>query len=127
MDLHVRTLSLPTLLSADLVAELVVADYVDLADRRLRSFGDFEDDVDAVLVERDHLGLDGRGEAALPLVELDDARDVGADFRSRVDLARRHLDLGTDLVFLEALVALQDHAVDHRVLDRKSTRLNYSH
>src|SRR3546814_5131784 len=88
MDLHVRTLSLPTLLSADLVAELLVADDVDLADLRLRSFGDFEDDVDAVLVERDHLGLDGRGEAALPLVELDDARDVGADFRSRVDLAR---------------------------------------
>src|SRR3546814_10031505 len=97
---------------------------VDLADLRFRSLGDFEHDIDAVLVERDHLGLDRRGEAALPLVELDDARDVGADFRSRVDLARRHLDLGTDLVFLKALVAFQDHAVDHRVfgdLDRQRT------
>src|SRR3546814_16580049 len=78
-----------------------------LADLRFRPLVDFEHDIDAVLVERDHLGLDRRGEAALPLVELDNARDVGADFRSRVDLARRHLDLGTDLVLLKALVAFQ--------------------
>src|SRR3546814_12946594 len=95
-----------------------------LADLRFRPLVDFEHDIDAVLVERDHLGLDRRGEAALPLVELDNARGVGADFRSRVDLARRHLDLGTDLVFLKALVAFQEHAVDHRVsgdLDRQRT------
>src|SRR3546814_14111707 len=75
-----------------------------LADLRFRPLVDFEHDIDAVLVERDHLGLDRRGEAALPLVELDNARDVGADFRSRVDLARRHLDFGTDLGFIKALV-----------------------
>src|SRR3546814_11265857 len=43
------------------VAELLVADDVDLADLRLRSFGAFEDEVEEVLVERAHLGPDGRG------------------------------------------------------------------
>ena len=106
------------------VAELLVAEDADLANLRLRSFVDFEHDIDAVLVERHHLGLDGRSEAALTLVQLDDAGDVGADFRAGEDLARRELDLGPDLVFLQALVALQDHAVDHRVfgdLDRQRT------
>ena len=55
------------------------------------------------------------GEAALALVQLDDAGDVGADLGAGEDLPRRELDLGQDLVFLEPLVAFQDDAVDHRV------------
>ena len=104
------------------VAELFVADDVDLADLRLRPFVDLEHHIDAVLVELDHLGIDGRGEAALPLVEFDDARDVGADLRAGEDLTRRELDLGPDLVFLQPLVAFEDDAVDDGVfrhLDRQ--------
>ena len=40
------------------VAELLVADDVDLADLRLRPLVDLEHDVDAVLVELDDLRLD---------------------------------------------------------------------
>jgi hypothetical protein len=98
------------------VGEFVVADDVDLADLRLRPLGDLEDDVDAVLLELDDLRLDPGGEAALAAVELDDPGDVGARLGAGEDLARRELDLGVDLLVLEPLVALEDDAVDDRVL-----------
>jgi len=66
---------------------------------------DLEDDVDAVLVQPDHLRLDGRGEAALAAIKLDDPGDVGTCLGAREDLARREMDLGLDLVFLEPLVS----------------------
>jgi hypothetical protein len=59
---------------------------------------DFEHDIDAVLVEHDHLRFDRSGEAALPLVQFDDPGDVGANLGPGEDLARRQLDLGEDLV-----------------------------
>ena len=62
------------------VLELLVADDVDLADLRLGAFRDFEDDVDAVLIELHHLRFDGRGKAALPTIEFDDAGDICAHF-----------------------------------------------
>ena len=56
------------------------------------------------------------GEAALAAIELDDPGDVGADLRAGEDLARREPDFGQDLVVLDALVALEDDAVDDRIL-----------
>ena len=61
------------------VAELLVADDVDLADARARALVDLEHHIDAVLVELDDLRLDPGGVAALAPIELDDPGDVGAD------------------------------------------------
>jgi hypothetical protein len=98
------------------IVESFVADDVDLADLRLGAFIDFEDQVDAVLVELDDLRLDARGESALAAIELEDAIDVGTNGAAGEDLPRRELDLRRDFVVLEALVPLQDDAVDDRVL-----------
>ncbi len=97
------------------IAELVIADDVDLADLRLGAFRDFKDDIDTVLVELHHLGLDRGREAALAAIEFDDAGNVGANLRPGVDLARRKLDLRPDLVLLQPLVAFQHDAVDDRI------------
>ena len=113
-----RLLGVHFLLQA-IVGKSVVADHVDGTDLRLVAFVDFEHQVDAVLVELDNLGIDGRGEAALALVQFDDPLDVGTDLRTGKDLARREPDFGGDLVRLDALVALEHDAVDDRVfLDR---------
>ena len=98
------------------VLEHLVADDVDLADLGLGAFVDFEHHVDAVLVEVDHLRRHDRGEAALAAVQFEDAADVLPHCGAREDLTRRELDLFRDLVALQRLVALQDHAVDDRVL-----------
>ena len=82
----------------------------------LRPLVDLEHDVDAVLVELDDLRLDAGGVAALAAIELDDPGDVGAGLRAGEDLARREPDLGRDLVVLDAAIALEDDAVDHRIL-----------
>ena len=101
------------------VGELLVADDVDRADLRLRPFGDLEHDIDAVLAELHHLRLDGRGEAALALVQLDDPGDVGADLGTGEYLPRGELDLLGDLVVLDALVAFEDDTVDHRIFGHR--------
>src|SRR5579864_1762789 len=77
---------------------------------------DFEDHIDAVLVELDDLGVDPGRKAALAAVKLEDPVDVGAGRGAGKDLTRSFLDLRGDLVLLEALVALKDNAVDDRVL-----------
>ena len=94
---------------------MLVADDVDRADLGEVALVDLEHDVDAVLVELDDLGLDARGEAALAAIQLEDPVDVGARRRAGEDLPRRELDLRRDLVVLEALVALEDDAVDDRI------------
>src|SRR5690606_24260869 len=99
------------------VGERLVADDVDRADLRFRPFVDLEDDVDTVLVELHHLRLYGRSKAALALVQFDDARDVRPNLGAGEDLPRRQLDLGKDLVVLEATIAFQHDPVDYRVLD----------
>src|SRR5690606_7232648 len=90
-------------------------DDVDLAHLRLGAFVDLENDVDAVLLELDALRLNRGGEAALALVELDNARNVGTNLRTGEDLARPEADFRKDLVALDPPVALQDDTVDDRV------------
>src|SRR3546814_14635630 len=58
------------------VAEFLVADDVDLADLRLRPFGDTEHHIDAVLVELDHFRFADSGETLLALLKLVSATDV---------------------------------------------------
>src|SRR3546814_10220509 len=53
---------------------------------------------------------------ALAALQLDDAGDVGADLGTGEDLARGEANFRRDLVVLEPLIALQDDAVDDRVL-----------
>src|SRR4051794_17840231 len=92
-----------------------VAEDVDRADLGEVALINLEHHVDAVLVELHDLGIDACGEAALPPIEFEDSVDVGADCAAGEDLAWRELDLGVDLIVLEALVALEDDAVDHRI------------
>ena len=103
------------LLAQAAVLKFLVADDVDRPDLREVALVDLEDDIDAVLVELDDLGLDAGGEAALTTVKLKDAVDVRANGGAREDLTRRELDFRRDLVVLEALVALKNDAVDDRV------------
>src|SRR3546814_2595132 len=98
------------------VGKSLVAEDVDLADFGTRTLIDLEDEVDAVLVEFDDLGLDGGRKPALAAIQLDDAGDVGADLGTGEDLARGEANFRRDLVVLEPLIALQDDAVDDRVL-----------
>src|SRR5690606_16831443 len=89
---------------------------VDLADTRLRTLVDDEDDVDAVLVELDDLRIDAGGVAALAAIEFDDPGNVRAGARSGEDLARRQPDFRHDLVVLDAAIAFEDDPVDDRIL-----------
>ena len=98
------------------VREIVVADDVDLADLGFGPFGDFIDDIDAVLIQHHHLGLYRSGKPALALVQLDNPGHVGANLGAGENLPRGKLDLGRDLVFLETLVALKNDPVNDRVL-----------
>ncbi len=99
------------------VRKSLIADDVDLLDLGLGTFVDLENDIDAVLRQLDHLRLDCRRETALSLIQLDDPRDICADLGPGENLPRRQPDLGNDLVVLYPVVALEDDAVDHRILD----------
>ena len=108
------------------IVEHFVADDIDLADLRLRPFADFIDDIDAVLVEHDHLRLDRRSKAPLAAIQLDNPGNVGAHFRPRENRARRELQFLAELVFLDALVSFEDDPVDDRIFlddDRQRTLL----
>jgi hypothetical protein len=90
------------------VGEFLIAQNVDLADLGLGSFADLEHHIDAVLVLLDDFRLDSGGEAALALVQFDDARNVGAHLGAGKDLARGRGGFREDLVILDPLVAFQD-------------------
>ena len=98
------------------IGELLVPDDIDPADLRFWSFGDLENHIDAVLAQLHHLRFHRGRKTALAFVQLDNARDVRPDFGSREDLPRRQFDLREDLVALDAIIALDDDAVDNRVL-----------
>ena len=90
-----------------------------LLDGGLAAFGDLEDQVDAVVRPVDDLGLDADVVAPVAAIDLDDALDVGLHERTRERAARLRLDFGDQLLVLDALVALELDAADHRVLDHR--------
>ena len=104
------------------IGELFVADNVDLLNLRLGPFGNLENNVYAVLVELNQFRLNDRRKAPLTLVKFNDARDIGAHFGSRINLARRKFDFGFNFVILDTLVAFKNDAVHHRVF----AHLNYN-
>ena len=110
-------------LGDDLVAQLVVrelhvAKEVDAQDAALGALVDLEDQVDALLRQVDDLRRDGCRDPARTPVELDDAGDVGLDLGLGEDAARAHLHLVLQLVFLEVRIALEQHLIDDRILDK---------
>jgi hypothetical protein len=96
---------------------LVVADEADAAHPGRRPFVDLEDDVDAILLERDDLGFDGGGEAAVAPVEIKDALDVALHLGARIDDARLQLHFLLQRIVAELVIALEGDAVDDRILD----------
>jgi hypothetical protein len=94
-----------------------VTDEVDRTDTRNRTFRDLENQIDAVLLQRLVLRLDLCSETARLAVELENTLHIVLHPRCRKDTARLGLDLFLELVFLERFVALENHAVDDRVLD----------
>src|SRR6185437_7906696 len=98
-------------------AELVVADKGDAAHAGHRPLVDLEHQVDAVLLERDDLGIDGSGEAAVAAVEVEDALDVALHLGARIDDTRLELHLGVERLIAELVVTLERDAVDDRILD----------
>ena len=96
--------------------ELIIADEVDAPNFRARALIDLEDQVDAILIELDDLGIDRRAEAAVPAIQLLNTLDVVLDPGPGVDHAGPQLQLALELVFLELAVTLEGDPVDDRVL-----------
>ena len=95
------------------------ADEIDPFDRRLLAFRDLEHEIDAVGRARDGLWLDPHVEAAAVLVEIDDPDHVGLHGRRDERAARLGLQLGGQLLVLEAFVALESDAIDERGFDHR--------
>ena len=103
------------LLAKPVVREGLVAEDVDRSNLGEVALVNFEDDVDAVLVELHDLRIDACSETTLTAIKLEDSINVGARFGAGEDLPRSFLDLRHDLVVLEALVPLKDDSVDDRI------------
>ena len=101
------------------VIERLIADEHDPRHLGERPFVDLEHQVDPVLRQLDHLGLDGRREPAVAPVELEDAADRVLHARARIDHARPQLQLGLECLVVQAPVSLERDPVDDRVLDHR--------
>ena len=86
-------------------------------DAGLFAFPDFEDQVDAIVRPLDDLRHDLHVEAAVAVIDLDDARDVGLHHRPGQRAARFRLDFLLKLLVLELAIALERDAVDDRGFD----------
>ena len=92
----------------------VIADEDDGSDAGLFAFPDFKDEVDAIVRPLDDFRHHLNVEAAIAVIDLDDARDVGLHHRLRQCAARFRLDFLLKLLVLELVVALERDAVDDR-------------
>src|SRR5690606_30066392 len=97
------------------IGEFLVADEIDVADAGDRTFIDFKDEIDAVLIEFAHLRCDLRGEAAVTAVNVEDALHVGLRACRREHRTRTGLDFAFEIFLVERAHAFEDHAVDDRV------------
>ena len=101
------------------VGEGVIADEVDAFDFRRGAFGDFEHEVDAILLELDDLRLDAGGKEALPAIDVENALHVGLGLGAREHRSRLELDLAGQRRRIDLAVAFEGDLVDDRVfLDR---------
>ena len=95
----------------------MIADEDDGSDAGLFAFPDFENEVDAIVRPLDDFGHHLNVEAAVAVIDLDDARDVGLHHRLRQRAARFRLDFLLKLLVLELAVALEGEPVDDRRFD----------
>src|SRR5580658_9331758 len=94
-----------------------IADKIYAAHAGGRALVDLEYQVDPVLRKLDDLGFDGRGEARMPTVEVEDALDVVLHPGAGIDDARAKLDLGVEVLVGKLRVTLERDAIDDRVFD----------
>src|SRR5262249_10365003 len=88
---------------------------LDQLDPGLYAFGDFEDEIDAIIRELDDLGFDVHVETAAAAVDLDDASRVSLHDGTRERPSFLGLDFRFQLVILDLLVGLNCSAVDDRI------------
>ena len=98
------------------VLEMAIADELDALDLRRTALVDLEDEIYATVIELDDLRLDGRGEAALAAIDVENALDVRLRLGARKDGARLELHLGLEGCALNLLVAFERNLIDDRVL-----------
>ena len=78
------------------VGESLVADEADFANLGRRALVDFEDKVHAILRLANYLGFDPGGETSVGAVKFHDPLHIVLHARTRIDLARRQLDLAIE-------------------------------
>ena len=93
------------------------ANEADLPHAGFRTFGDLEDQIDAIVRQLDDLRLDLDVEAAAAVIDFDDALHVGLHGRPRQRPARLRLHFDLELVVLGFLIAFEGNTIDHRILD----------
>src|SRR6185312_10860596 len=104
--------------------ESVIADEVDAFDLRRRALGDFEHEVDAILLELNDLWLNIGGKEALPAVDVENALHIALNLGAREHRSRLELDFAGQCRGIDLAVALESHLVDDRVfLDRNDDGL----
>src|SRR5262249_4108200 len=104
-----------------------IADKLDQLDSGLYTFGDFEDEIDAVVRQLDDLRFDVHVETAAAAVDLDDASRVGLHDGTRERPSFLGLDFRFQLFILALFVALKRDAVDDRIFghgDDQASALN---
>ncbi len=92
----------------------LVADEADRFYAGLLAFVDLENQVDAIVRPLDHLRLDGDVEAAVAMIDVDDALGIGLHLGARQRVARLRLDFLLKLLVLHPMVAFEGKPVDHR-------------
>ena len=92
----------------------MIADEVDRFDAGLLAFLDFEDQVDAIVRPLDDLRHDRNVEAAIAVIDLDDALTSACTVGARQRAACFRLDFLLQLLVLDLVVALERKAVDDR-------------
>ena len=93
------------------IGKLVVTDNIDLLNLRLWPFSNFKHDINAVLVKLNQLWFNDGSKAPLALIQFDNACNVSPHLRPRINLARRQLYLGFNLVILDAFITFKNDAV----------------
>ena len=105
----------------DLAAQItggktLVADKIDFRDSGFRAFGNLEHQINAVLRQLDHLGLDLRRKAPRAPIKFQNALHVGAHLGAGVDGARLDPHFLAEFFIIKLLVAFKGQPVDDGIL-----------
>src|SRR5262249_6394899 len=94
----------------------LVADERDRLDAGPTTLLDLEHEIDASVRQLDDLGLDVDIETTIAAIDVSYADSVGLHHRARQRARRLRLQLASQLIVLDVLVALECDPVDHRIL-----------